>query len=152
MDRLDFTATLLVSQTPTEAFDAIANVSAWWAKSFKGNAKNENDAFSVTFGETSVDFKVTESVSGEKLVWLVTDCNLHWLTDKKEWKDTRIVWDIATTGNATEIVMTHVGLVPEIECFENCKKGWSFYVGESLYKLLTENKGMPDTPNNARNQ
>jgi hypothetical protein len=148
----DFTTALVVNQTPEEAFDAIADVGAWWTRSFKGNAKNENDVFSVTFGETSVDFKVTESVPGKKLVWLVTDSYLHWLADKREWTGTSVAWDITTTGSATQIVMTHIGLVPEVECFENCKKGWSFYVGESLYKLLTENKGSPDTPNNARNQ
>jgi hypothetical protein len=77
MTTTDFTTIVVVNQTQQEAFDAIANVRAWWAKSFKGNAKNKNDVFSVTFGETFVDFKITESVPGKKVVWLVTDCNLH---------------------------------------------------------------------------
>jgi hypothetical protein len=152
MTTTDFSTTLVVDKTPAEVFDAIANVGAWWVKSFKGNAKTKNDVFSVTFGETFVNFKITDAIPGKKSVWLVTDCNLHWLADKKEWKDTRIVWDITPIGKATEIVMTHAGLVPEIECFEDCKKGWSFFVGESLYKLLTENKGLPDAPVDARNQ
>jgi len=30
------------------------------------------------------------------------------------------------------------------------KKGWNFYVGERLIKLLTENKGLPDQENKSR--
>jgi hypothetical protein len=139
----DFTATIMVDQTPAEAFDAIANVRGWWTESFKGSAKSLNDVFSVQFGETFVDFKIAECIPEKKVVWLVTNCNLHWLADKQEWKGTQVVWDIVPVGKATEIVMTHIGLVPEIECFENCKKGWTFFIGESLFKLLTEKKGLP---------
>jgi hypothetical protein len=39
--------------------------------------------------------------------------------------------------------MTHAGLVPGIECYENCQKGWDFYLRESLQKLLRENEGVP---------
>ncbi len=38
--------------------------------------------------------------------------------------------------------MTHVGLVPEAECYNDCKAGWDKHVGESLLKLLTEGKGI----------
>ena len=148
----DFTVTVMVDQTPAEVFGAIANVRSWWNENFKGSAKGLNDVFSVYFGETFVDFKIVEWAPEKKAVWLVTDCNLHWLIDKKEWKGTQVVWDISTIGNATEILMTHIGLVPEIECFENCKKGWNFFVGESLFKLLTEKKGMPGAAKNERGQ
>jgi hypothetical protein len=143
MTTADFTATIVVDQTPQAAFDAIADVSAWWAKNFKGNSKNVNDVFSVKFGETFVDFKITESVPGKKVVWLVTDCNLHWLSDKKEWNGTRVVWDINPIGNATEIVMTHIGIVPEAECYNDCSAGWNEHIKSSLYKLLSEGVGLP---------
>ena len=48
--------------------------------------------------------------------------------------------------------MTHIDLIPEIECYENCGKGWNFYTGESLTKLINEEAGMPDTPTNKRTQ
>ena len=54
------------------------------------------------------------------------------------------MWEVSTEKGATKISMAHVGLVPGIECYEDCKAGWDFYVGESLLKLLTENKGLPD--------
>ena len=40
--------------------------------------------------------------------------------------------------------MKHVGLIPEIECYESCEKGWNFFTGDSLLKLINEGKGMPE--------
>ncbi|EHQ28874.1 SRPBCC domain-containing protein [Mucilaginibacter paludis] len=139
----DFTTTIMVDRTVREAFDAISDVSGWWAKDFKGRAKILNDVFTVTFGQTFVDFKIAEVVPGEKVVWLVTDCNLHWLKDHKEWKNTSVVWEIAPVGSATEITMTHVGLAPACECYDDCNVGWTRHINGSLYKLLSEGVGQP---------
>ena len=78
----------------------------------------------------------------------MTDCNLHWLKDKKEWKGTDAVWEVSrNNGTTVTAQMTHIGLVSGIECYDECKKGWNFYLGESL---LTENKGLPDQENKSR--
>jgi len=76
-------------------------------------------------------------------------CNLHRLKDKKEWKGTDVLWEIVPMKGATEILMTHIGLKPGIECFEDCTVGWNHYVKESLFKLLNEGKGVPDHPNHS---
>ena len=62
----------------------------------------------------------------------------------REVKDTRVVFEISSNGPARTVTMTHDGLVPGIECYENCEKVWGFYIGGSLQKLLTENQGIPD--------
>ncbi len=88
--------------------------------------------------------KIIEVVPDKKVVWQVTDCYLHWLKDKKEWKGTRMSFEVSTKNNSTQINFTHIGLVPEIECYDGCAKGWNQYVKESLFKLITEGKGLPD--------
>jgi hypothetical protein len=35
-------------------------------------------------------------------------------------------------------------LVPELDCFDACSKGWSYYVGESLRRRITTGAGKPD--------
>ncbi len=144
MENKDYHNYVTAAVSAKEAFEKINNVSKWWTGSFNGKSQTPGDTFSVSFGETFVDFKIDEVVPDRKIVWKVTDCNLHWIEDKKEWKNTKIVWDISGDGKSTKIDMTHVGLIPEAECYNDCKKGWNFYVGESLFKLLTENKGLPD--------
>ena len=78
-------------------------------------------------------------------MWQVTDCNLDRLHDKKEWNGTTVVWDISSDdGGTTRVHMTHVGLVPGVECYDECKRGWDFCVGKSLQKLLAEGTGLPN--------
>jgi len=40
--------------------------------------------------------------------------------------------------------MTHIGLVPGIECYERCNEGWNHFIKESLFSLITEEKGLPE--------
>lgn len=144
MKQLDYHCSITTNVTPKEAIKGISRVADWWAKNFEGNAKNLNDIFTIRFGETYVTFKITEMIADSKVVWLVTDCYLHWLKDKTEWSNTKVVWELSAKNNSTEINFTHVGLLPQVECYDNCVKGWDQYVKGSLQKLLDENKGLPD--------
>jgi hypothetical protein len=140
----DYHATIMVNVPPLQATEAINQVKLWWTENTEGSTNKLNDLFKVTFGETFSRFKITEMIPGEKINWLVLDCNLHWMNNKKEWKDMNILWEISSSNNSTRIDMTHIGLGPGIECFEDCTKGWNHYVKESLYKLIMEGKGVPD--------
>jgi hypothetical protein len=139
-----FQATISTKLPPNEAFSRICRVSEWWTTSFTGASRKTGDTFNVRFGDTFVDFKVVEASPPSKLVWWVTVSNIHWVKNKKEWNDSTIEWDISSDNNTTNIIMTHRGLTRTHECFADCKRGWEFYFGESLRKLLVENKGLPD--------
>ena len=144
MENQDYYYDLSSKITTDEALDAISRVPDWWATNFEGSSDKIGDVFTVHFGEVWVTFNVVEKVPGKKMVWLVTDCYLQWLEDKKEWVDTKISWEVTTRNNSTHICMTHIGLVPALECFNDCKAGWDFHVGKSLFNLITEGIGMPD--------
>lgn len=144
MKKENFHLSVAVNATAKEALKNISQVSEWWAKNFEGRAEKLNDIFIVQFGKTFVTFKIVEVVSGKKIVWEVIDCYLHWLQNKKEWDGTRIEWKVSTTNDITTIDFTHIGLVPAIECFNDCVAGWTGHVTESLFKLITEHKGMPE--------
>jgi hypothetical protein len=140
----DYHASIQVHTSAHKAADAISNVRAWWAKKFEGSAKELNDIFIVRFGETFVRFKITEMIPDKKIVWAVQDCYLHWLKDKTEWNHTSVLWEISKNKNLTEIGMTHIGLKPGVECFNDCEKGWDQHVKGSLFRLLTEGRGNPE--------
>ena len=147
MEQKDYTASIRVNTDARAAQNAISKVPEWWTAGYTGNSEKPNDVFTVTFGETFVTFKGTEVVPNKRIVWKVTDSYLHFQNDKKEWNDTEIIWEITSNDNSTVITMTHAGLVPEVECYENCREGWNFYIRESLFKLLTEHKGLADRKN-----
>lgn len=145
MNKKDYNATITANIPVREAFKYINRVSAWWSENLKGRSENLNDIFTVhfEFGDTFT-IKIIEVVIDKKIVWLVTDCNLTWVKDSKEWKGTKMIFEISTENNSANISFTHVGLVPQIECYDGCVNGWDQYIKGSLFKLLTEGKGQPD--------
>jgi hypothetical protein len=88
--------------------------------------------------------KITELVPNEKVAWLVLDNYFNFTKDKTEWKGTEIVFEISQDGPKTRINFTHVGLVPEYECYKVCVDGWSTYIDDSLRELITTGKGKPN--------
>ena len=80
--------------------------------------------------------KITELVPGRRVAWHVLDARLNFATDKTEWKGTDIVFDIAKKDGKTELHFTHIGLVPEFECFESCSGGWHLYIDGSLRNFI----------------
>jgi len=150
MENKNYHRQLTLDKNAQDVLDEISQVSDWWAKDLTGSSVDINDVFTVHFGETFVTFQVTELVHGKTLVWHVNDCNLPWQKDKKEWTDTEVVWEVSPKNGSTQVDFTHVGLIPEVECYDNCVKGWDFYLLESLKKLITEGRGLPHTPKSSR--
>ena len=144
MQNNNFHRTITVKASPGEALKKISQVDLWWAKTFSGSAEKLNDKFTVTFGKTFVDFQIKELVPNKKVVWQVTDCHLDWINNKKEWNDTEVVFEVLEKENATQILFTHIGLVPEVECYTDCEVGWTGHITNSLVMLITEGKGMPE--------
>ena len=141
MKTQDYQKTITVRTSPKETFENITNVAGWWTSHFKGNTVKLDATFKLRFGDNWFSFKVVESIPGEKLVWLVTDCYMDWIKDKDEWKGTKIVWVLSEDKNGTRIEMTHVGLVPSVECYKTCNLGWNNYIGKSLLKLIETGNG-----------
>jgi hypothetical protein len=140
----DFSLTLTVKASAKETVKNISQVNLWWAKNFKGHASKLNDEFSVYFGDTFVNFRISEFIPEKKIIWLVTDCNLHWIKDKKEWKNTEVIWSLAEKGGETQINFVHKGVTPESECYESCNPGWTHHLKDSLLKLVHDGKGLPE--------
>jgi hypothetical protein len=138
MKNQSFTTTILVNQTPKQAFDAIKNVRGWWSglhwEKFEGVSEKINDefTFSAEDGAHVSKQKLIELIPEKKVVWLVTDSKLSFAENETEWTGTKIIFDISRENNATKIVFTHLGLVPEFECYDSCAPVWTKYIQERL--------------------
>lgn len=144
MKTQDFTTTLLVNQTPAEVFAAINNVQDWWSEDFSGASKKLQDEFEVHFWDVHFSRqKITSFIDNQKVVWLVTDCHLAYLQNKTEWNGTEVIFEISRQGGQTQLRFTHKGLVPAIECYNDCSRGWTHYLNDSLLSLITTGKGQP---------
>jgi hypothetical protein len=149
MSTKDFTTTLLVDQTPEEAYNAINNVRGWWSEEIEGPTDKLNEEFKYHFRDVhSCTMKVTELVPGKKVAWQVLDNYFQFTKDKTEWLGTKIIFDISEQDGKTKIVFTHQGLVPAYECYEVCFNAWTEYIQKSLRSLIATSKGRPNTKDN----
>ena len=141
-----FSTTIMVDQTPEEAFAAIINVRGWWTgePGVEGSTDKLGDEFTYRYKPHHYSKqKITELIPGNKVVWLVSDSQLNFVKDKSEWNGTTITFEISTKGDMTEVRFTHAGLVPDFECYGACSNAWGSYINGSLRNLITAVKGQP---------
>jgi hypothetical protein len=116
-----FTTTFTVDQAPEEAFAAINNVRGWWSGEIEGSTDKLGDKFTYRYKDIHYSKqKLTELIPGKRVVWLALDRYLSFIEDKTEWNGTKITFEVSKNGNKTGIHFTHLGLVPEHECFNAC--------------------------------
>lgn len=149
MGKQDFTATILVDQSPNEVFNAITNVRGWWSEAIEGATDIINAESVYHYRDIHYcKMKLVELIPDQKVVWLILDNYFKFTTDKSEWIGTKLVFDITKKGEQTAVTFTHEGLVPQYECYEICREAWTNYIKESLYKLITTGKGEPNPKEN----
>ncbi|MES9944060.1 MAG: hypothetical protein ABW080_03765 [Candidatus Thiodiazotropha sp.] len=67
------------------------------------------------------------------------------LTNPEEWLGTRLKFEIAQQDDRCSITLTHVGLTPDMQCYEICKAGWDHYIAGSLKLYLHGEGGSPNS-------
>jgi len=144
MKRANFSTTLKVEQGSEEVYAAINNVRGWWSENVEGRTDEAGGEFEYWYKDIHwCKIKVTELVPGERVVWLITDNYFNFTNDKREWKGTKLVFEIMRKGEETEMVFTHEGLVSDYECYEVCSEAWFNFIQGSLYGLITVGRGKP---------
>lgn len=145
MTTSDFTTTISVDQTPKEAFRAITNVRGWWSEEIEGTTDKLHGEFNYHYQDLHrAEIKIIEFIPEKKVVWLVKENYFKFTKDKSEWTGTKIIFEISQKDNKTQIHFTHLGLVPEYECYNVCREGWTNYIDNSLHSLITTGIGLPN--------
>jgi hypothetical protein len=78
------------------------------------------------------------------MVWQIVDSRLNFTEDPDEWTGTEVVFEVVPQGEQTEVRFSHVGLVPEFECYDQCTNAWGFYINKSLRQLIATGQGEPN--------
>ncbi|CAM3427124.1 SRPBCC family protein [Flavobacterium chungbukense] len=145
MSAQDFTTTIIVNKSPEEVFKAIQNVRGWWSEEIEGKTANEGDEFNYHYEDIHrCKIKLIQVIPNQKVVWLIEENYFNFTKDDTEWTNTKAVFDISKQENKTQLIFTHIGLVPDYECYEVCKSGWTNYIQNSLKKLIETGKGEPN--------
>ena len=139
-----FTTTITVPQSPEQVFRAINDVRGWWSTNIDGATDAPGAEFTYKFANVHRTVqRITEWVPSKKVVWHVTDSFINF-PDPNEWTGTDVIFEIAMTDAGTQLQFTHEGLEPACACYEACHAGWTFYIEDSLRRLITTGKGRPN--------
>jgi len=141
MKKKNFAYSFKSSKTPEDIFQLLLNIEQWWfglyEETIKGKSHKLNDEFSFKAGG-GVHYskqKLIELTPNKRIVWLVTDSKLNFLSNPSEWINTKICFDISDEDDRTMVTFTHDGLIPQIECYDSCSAAWSSYLENLKNKL-----------------
>jgi len=142
MTTQDFSTTFSVDKSPKEVFDAINKPQSWWPGQIEGSSAKLGDEFTYRYKDFHFSKqRVVEMIPDKKVVWLVADSSLNFTKDINEWTGTKISFEITEHDGKTVLRFSHIGLLPEVECFDACSAAWTQIVNQSLASLITTGKG-----------
>jgi hypothetical protein len=146
MDQAGFTIDIDLEPTPQEVYDAVLDVRGWWSQNVVGDTATAGAEWDYAYQDVhDCRIRVTETVPGERVVWLVLENRFSFTENPAEWVGTRMVFDLRPAGKGTTLTFTHVGLLEDHECYGVCVQGWDFYIGTSLRERVETGVGRPST-------
>jgi uncharacterized protein YndB with AHSA1/START domain len=138
-DVLSYQKRVKFTRAPEVVFEALATpagVSGWWMPTTGEGA--EGTELRMAFPPGVGVFRVDTTRPSSRVEWTVT--SLDFLPD---WVGTRIVFELhPTAGGGTELEFHHEGLTPQLECFDQCRQGWNYYL-PSLHDHVETGSGRP---------
>lgn len=146
----DFQLHLQFAVPPEQLFTALATLDGarqWWTI-FCDGSEDLGGQLSYRFPAASF-YAVMKTLRKEPpglLEWECTDSSHSadcGYSDLRDWIGTIIRFEIQDLGNGrSQLDFTHSRLT-QLECFEQCSSGWSFFLNESLRGYLENGKGQP---------
>ncbi|HVX45322.1 MAG TPA: SRPBCC domain-containing protein [Mycobacteriales bacterium] len=136
MSETSYTATFTVDRTPDAAYIAVLNPRGWWSPKVTGESAHLGDVFH--FGDAGIgssSFRLVEAEPPRRVAWRIDEAFLTFVEDHEEWTGTRIVFEIAPNGSGAAVRFTHEGLLPAVECYRDCSRGWGMCM-DSLKELI----------------
>ncbi|MEM8794287.1 MAG: SRPBCC domain-containing protein [Pseudomonadota bacterium] len=143
-----------VTASAHDCFQAVATgMDKWWTKTTKGKLEKVGDRVTARF-PPGFGFWTFEAVTLEEGCRIEMICvDAHHKVDgqpeaiEQEWLGTKIIWEFMDIGGKTEVLMTHDGLTPELNCWEICTDGWNHFFKHSLKAYL---EGEDPNPHSAK--
>lgn len=141
MKNNDFTYTFTSPQPVEAIFETLQDVRKWWFgvydETITGSSSKVGDEFTFIAGGGvhNTTQKMIELIPNKKIAWQVTAANLSFLKKPEEWQNTTFNFELTKEGSNTRVTFTHVGLRPDIECYDACSGGWTQYLKRLEQKL-----------------
>ncbi|MEO0440502.1 MAG: SRPBCC domain-containing protein [Pseudomonadota bacterium] len=149
MKNENYKRTISVSAGADKAYWALTQgMHKWWTKPDAPMIKTgDRSKFTFPPGKGYWIFEAIALEPGKRVEMLCVDAlPLHEGKPREieeEWLHTRVRWDIKSGVDGTEITVEHIGLVPDLLCYDICAAGWDMFFTESLKAFLDTGTGKP---------
>ena len=137
----DYEHRITVKVSPKRAFDALTKeMSSWWTE-MSSTVDSVGDRTTAKFEDgTTWSFEVIKLEENKLVEFRCYDANhIHPVTTpemRTEWENTVLRFDIVEKAKSTDIHFTHIGLTPEINCYDICNSGWNHFFGSAFKVYL----------------
>ena len=121
------------------ALTSLEGLVGWWASSATGSGSN-GTTFELSFAglDEKITMRVDTAVAPSTVAW--TCLNHSGLPD---WEGTKLVFELSEqSDDSTLLKFRHIGLVPQLDCFEQCRAGWKHFLA-SLKSYAEHSQGTP---------
>jgi uncharacterized protein YndB with AHSA1/START domain/ketosteroid isomerase-like protein len=137
-----FRQEMVIAASPLQVFDALTSLeglTGWWASSARGSG-SAGGRFELGFA--GLDERMSMHVDVADPTTLVAwTCLEH--TGLPDWEGTKIVFSLTDRqADQTTLSFSHIGLVPDLECYEQCHAGWEHFLA-SLRSYVERGRGNP---------
>lgn len=146
---MDYQNGLIINTKRDVLYNATTHkIDAWWGRTDIHKQLKLGDEFSVFFEEGTVwKFKIIELIHDEKVVWNCIEAH-HKIVGleniEEEWLNSQLVWRFEKmSNNEVLLVFEHIGLIPLLNCYEVCNKGWNYFL-KSLKQYAETGVGTPN--------
>lgn len=143
----DFQIDLQIEATVSTVYEALttqSGIQRWWTTSCQVGS-NVGEMINLSFGKTFKEMRIESLRLNEAVEWYVTKSQLDIpnLERKNEWEGSSIAIHIAPQSTShTRLHLVHMGLTPEVECYEICSSGWAHFLA-SLKDYCETGTGKP---------
>jgi len=139
---------LVIDAEASAVYAAIATpdgLRAWWTPDCTADA-HAGGAAHFRFGDTWKDVAIEQLDTNRGVRWFVTSSHIAMLAKNDEWTGTEIAFRLTPTiDGKTRLDFEHVGLVPTLECYDRCNRGWNHFLA-SLRQYAETGSGTPWVP------
>ena len=129
----DFQHSLVLDASPETIFAALttpAGLRGWWTQDCDiATAVGGTSHF--RFGPNHKDMRIERLEPGREVRWRCTRAHIavSGLARRDEWVGTTLTFHIAPEDDGrTRLDFVHAGLVPALECYDLCSRGWRHFL------------------------
>ena len=116
----------------------------WWTQDCDVETA-VGDTIHFRFGANYKDMQIEQLEPGRLVQWQCTRAHIAagQLRRRDEWVGTQVVFRMSpVAGGRTRLDFEHIGLVPEMDCYELCSGGWQYFL-TSLQQYAGTGRGTP---------